>query len=334
MLWLCALGVPGPSPATNWPLARRSRFPLLFRQSAISDAGLAETARPPFNPFDQAESRLAAQFQLLMARSPIELTHVPRGTCVSSTQRSLQETKSARILGAIPLRRRRGRGRCRLDDPNRRQSEQRPLGGDPDAPRVAVRAGTHPLDHHQASDRRRRPRRAKPERCEAVLRPSSGGLSTIGRLCHQEHATGRQEAGRALGGHRRGPNDRAVTSSKAPSRSRVRARLSARPSATLVVAVSPSATTASSRKAQRRWAASSRTIRASAQWRASTRPGTPPPAPRSHTLAGARARSASHAATKAAAWARWTAGSPGPRKPSSRARSRRAASWSGTLRRG
>ena len=78
------------------------------------------------------------------------------------------------------------------------------------------------------------------------------------------------------------PNDRATTRSKCARRSGSRASTSARPQRTSTRLASPRSTVARSRNSHRRRWASSRTPRARGHASSRTRPGRPPPLPRSN----------------------------------------------------
>ena len=120
-----------------------------------------------------------------------------------------------------------------------------------------------------------------------------------------------------------GPNDREVTRSARLSRSSRRASSSARPISTLPPEGASGQSRTSRRKAVRRSMESMRIPRA--DHRASrTRPGSPPPLPRSTKTRGESGRSLSQQRAKPSAWVIWGPIGPGPKKPraldSSRAR--------------
>lgn len=112
------------------------------------------------------------------------------------------------------------------------------------------------------------------------------------------------------------PKLRLTTRSNAPRNAGNRAARSARSVTTVTRSARSSSPTADSRNAVRRVLASRNTHRLSSHRTARTRPGRPPPLPRSRASIGdATARAKPSACSKC-----WTTG-PGPRKPSPRARS-------------
>ena len=98
-----------------------------------------------------------------------------------------------------------------------------------------------------------------------------------------------------------GPNDRAVTRSKTPSNSGHRAASSAR-----AVITSPAGELGHSRTSSRnllRFVIESRNTARQRQRSSRTRPGSPPPLPRSRNTAGGEGRIASQQRAKPSAWA-------------------------------
>src|SRR5262245_17269348 len=102
-----------------------------------------------------------------------------------------------------------------------------------------------------------------------------------------------------------------MTASNLPRHDGSRPAISACAVTTVTRALRSSRPTARWRKSVRRTLASRRTRLVSGRARATTRPGTPPPAPRSRIRRAGR-----RAARKPAAWLMWLATGPGPRNPS------------------
>ena len=111
-----------------------------------------------------------------------------------------------------------------------------------------------------------------------------------------------------------GPNDRATTRSNPPRRRSSRASASARPHSTATREARSRVATARVKKSHRRRWASSSTPVASDHSPNNTRPGTPPPLPRSRT----RPRQSPIPRARSSACWYWRATGPGPSRPSSR----------------
>lgn len=111
-----------------------------------------------------------------------------------------------------------------------------------------------------------------------------------------------------------GPNDRAVTTSKCSRCAGSRARSSARPSRTATRSSIPNSSTALRSTAHRRCWLSSSTNSVSGRTTAITRPGTPPPLPRSRIRCG-RGFTSRTAAQCPSAWSMCGSIAPGPSRP-------------------
>jgi hypothetical protein len=124
------------------------------------------------------------------------------------------------------------------------------------------------------------------------------------------------------------PNERAVTPSKDPRRAPSRPQASARASATRTRSPSPRRATAPRRKAARRALDSIRVTLADSRADATTRPGSPPPEPRSARTTGPPLLAVGEPhkrraiVAKPAACCNCGSKGPGPRKPARRASSR------------
>ena len=119
-----------------------------------------------------------------------------------------------------------------------------------------------------------------------------------------------------------GPKLRATTSACAPRWVGSRPTISARSPTTPTRPVRPRRSTASIRKSARRRLASTRAQVEAGQWAASTRPGTPPPLPRSRQAFGVSDATSATARAKPPACSMCVSRGPGPRKPRWRASSR------------
>ncbi len=181
--------------------------------------------------------------------------------------------------------------------PRGRPSEEGSLGRHPVAPGKAIRAGRRLperavlevlVDHVGRFEAELAQRSAGGQRVllASVPGPLRGGSETTShpptrskRAAHSATTAGR-------------PKERARTPSNPPLRPSWRPQSSARPSSTVTRSASPRRSTARRRKAALRPLASSSATEASGQPSATTRPGSPPPEPRSTSLVGPVGRQA------------------------------------------
>ena len=208
------------------------------------------------------------------------------------------------LVGGVPLRDR----RPQMD------SEERSLRGDPDSAWVPVRAGGRLARHHECRGTGPPRDDLQPDLGESTRRPPLGRAAAGGFADHQQ-ASHRQKRGCALRYDRGGPKLRLTTTSAEVRMVASRPASSARAAHTVTLGANPSCSTAASRNAARvRDPSNNTNSRSGHANTANTRPGTPPPLPRSmHRPAD----SGTHAAN-ARACSRCSSMSPGPRNPRSR----------------